>query len=43
MNDLQRFKAIVNYEKPDYIPIFGFHNAPGMAGGCMEKAYDRLV
>ena len=43
MNDLQRFLAVVKGEKPDYIPIFGFSEAPGMAGGVMKKTYDRLV
>jgi len=43
MNDLERFKAVVRFEKPDYVPIFGFPGAPGMSRGCMEKTHDRLV
>lgn len=43
MNNLERFKAVVKFEKPDYTPIFGFSGSPGMAGGCMRKTYDRLV
>jgi hypothetical protein len=43
MNNLERFKAIVNFQKPDYVPIFGFPGAPGMSGGCMKKTHDRLV
>ena len=43
MNDLERFKAVVHFETPDYMPIFGFPGAPGMAGGCMQKTHDRLV
>ena len=43
MNNLERFKAICNFEKPDYVPIFGFPGSPGMAGGCMRKTWQRLV
>jgi len=43
MNDLERFKAIVHFEKPDYVPIFGFPGAPGMSLGCMRKTHQRLV
>ncbi|MFC1453140.1 uroporphyrinogen decarboxylase family protein [Verrucomicrobiota bacterium] len=43
MNDLERFKAIAHFEKPDYVPIFGFPGAPGMSGGCMKYTHDRLV
>ena len=43
MNDLERFLAVVNGESPDYVPIFGFHGAPGMSRGCMAKTHDRLV
>lgn len=43
MNDLERFKAVVNFEEPDYIPIFGFPGAPGMSRGCMGKTHRRLV
>lgn len=43
MNNLERFKAIVRFEQPDYVPIFGFPGAPGMSRGCMEKTHARLV
>lgn len=43
MTELERFKAIVNGERPDYWPIFGFPGAPGMSRGCMKKTHDRLV
>lgn len=43
MNARERFVAVARGEKVDYIPIFGFPGAPGMAGGCMRKTHDRLV
>ena len=43
MNHLERFKAVCNGERPDYVPIFAGHGAPGMSGGCMEKTHQRLV
>jgi len=43
MNDLERFKAVVHFEKPDYIPIFGFPGAPGVSLGAMAKTHRRLV
>jgi len=43
MNDLERFKAVVRFETPDYVPIFAFPGAPGMSRGCMRKTHDRLV
>ena len=43
MNNLDRFKAICHFEKPDYVPIFGFPGAPGMSGGAMRKTWERLV
>ena len=43
MTDLERFKAITRFEKPDYVPIFGFPGAPGMSRGCMKKTHDQLV
>ena len=43
MNNRERFKAVANFETPDYVPIFGFPGAPGMSGGCMKKTHDRLV
>jgi hypothetical protein len=42
MNDRERFAAVVRGEPCDYVPIFGFHGAPGVAAGCMRKTYDRL-
>ena len=43
MNHLERFKAICHFEKPDYVPIFGFSGAPGMSRGAMRKTHERLV
>ena len=43
MNDLERFKAVVRGQEPDYVPIFGFSGAPGMSAGCMKKTHDHLV
>lgn len=43
MNDRERFLAVAGFQEPDYVPIFGFPGAPGMAGGCMAKTHDRLV
>ncbi|MFW6158583.1 MAG: hypothetical protein ACOC8E_04415, partial [Planctomycetota bacterium] len=43
MNGLERFQAIVRFEEPDYVPIFGFSGAPGMSQGCMLKTHLRLV
>ncbi len=43
MNELQRFLAVCRGEKPDYVPIFGFNEAPGVSGGVMRFTYDRLL
>ena len=43
MNKKERFIAICNGEKPDYYPIFGFNDAPGVSGGVMRVTYDRLL
>ena len=43
MNELERFKAICHFEKPDYVPIFGFAGAPGMSNGAMDKTHRRLI
>ena len=43
MNNIERFLAVVRFQKPDYVPIFGFRGAPGMSGGCMKHTHDRLV
>jgi len=43
MTDRERFKAIVHFERPDYVPIFAFPGAPGMSNGCMEPTRKRLV
>jgi len=43
MTDLERFRAIAHFERPDYVPIFGFPGAPGMSRGAMKKTHDRLV
>lgn len=43
MNNLERFLAVARFEKPDYVPIFGFAGAPGMSWGCMKNTHDRLL
>ena len=43
MNNRERFKAIVNFERPDYVPIFSFPGAPGMGNGCMEPTRKQLI
>ena len=43
MNELERFKAVVHFEKPDYFPIFGFGVGSSLSAGCMKKTHDRLV
>jgi hypothetical protein len=35
--------AVVRGEPCDYVPIFGFNDAPGVSAGCMRKIYDRLL
>lgn len=37
MNDIERFKAIVRFEQPDYTPIFSFPGAPGMSWGTLDE------
>lgn len=43
MNHRERFKAVVRFETPDYVPLFGFEGAPGISHGCMKPIHDRLV
>ena len=43
MNDMERFKAVALFQRPDYVPIFGNPGSPGMSRGCMKKTHDRLV
>jgi len=43
MNELQRFKAVVNFEKPDYIPIFAFPWVPGISYGTVEPVRKKLI
>jgi len=43
LNDIERFKAIVDGQQPDYVPIFGFPGAPGVSHGAMAKTHERLV
>ena len=43
MNQLRRFLAVCNGERPDYVPTFGFLWASGVSGGVLRKTYDRLV
>ena len=42
MTERERFLAVCRGEKPDYTPIFGFNEAPGVSGGVMRTTYDRL-
>ncbi len=42
MNQRERFLAVAKFQKPDYVPIFGFQGAPGMSCGCMQLTYDQL-
>jgi len=43
MTSLERFRAVCHFERPDYVPIFGFRGAPGMSRGAMAKTHQRLV
>jgi len=43
MNDLERFKAVVHRQQPDYVPIFGFPGAPGMSNGALSQTHKHLV
>ena len=43
MNELQRFKAVVNFEKSDYIPIFALPWVPGISYGTVEPIRNRLI
>lgn len=43
MNELERFKAVVNFEEPDYYPTFAFLCAPGMSGMLMQHTYEKLL
>lgn len=43
MTDRERFLAVARGDKPDYVPIFGFDEAPGVSSGCMRTTYDRLL
>ena len=43
MDERERFLAVARFQRPDYVPIFGFPGAPGMSGGCLKTVHDRLV
>lgn len=43
MTDQERFKAMVNFESPESVPIFAFPGAPGMSNGCMGPTRQRLI
>lgn len=43
MDNLKRFKAVCQGEKPDYIPIFSFPGAPGVSNGCMDTIHQKLI
>jgi len=42
MNEIERFRAVVHFEVPDYVPIFAFPGAPGVSGGVLTQVHDRL-
>ncbi len=42
MNHLERFKAVVHFEQPDYVPIFGF-DCSGVSHGVFRNTHRRLV
>ncbi|HUV08253.1 MAG TPA: hypothetical protein VMX75_11020 [Spirochaetia bacterium] len=42
MTHLERFKAVVHFERPDYVPIFGLKGA-GFAHGAFTATHRRLV
>ena len=42
MTNVERSRAILRFEQPDYYPIFGFPGAPGFSDGCMEPTRLRL-
>lgn len=43
MTHLERFKAVANGQKPDYVPIFGFMGAPGFSRCGVGPTRDHLV
>jgi hypothetical protein len=43
VTDRERFLAVARGQPCDYVPIFGFHGAPGVSAGCMRGTYDRLT
>ena len=43
MNDIERFNAIVHFEKPDQYPIFGFPGAPGFSAVYMKPILKKLA
>jgi len=43
MNNLERFVTVAKFDKPDYIPVFGFRGAAGMSGGCQRITHEQLV
>ena len=43
MNDLQRFLAGCRGEDVDYVPIFGFPGAGGVAQGVLTATHHKLV
>jgi len=43
MTNRERLKAIIHFEKPDYVPIFGFPGAGGMSQPPLPSIRERLV
>ena len=40
---MERFKAVIHFETPDYVPIFGCEPGSSLSAGCMKTTHDRLV
>ena len=43
MNNRERFQAVVRFETPDYVPIFGFPGAAGVSRSYWTSIRSRLV
>ena len=43
MTDRERFKALVHFKEPDYVPIFGFPGAGGMSDVPLPQIRKSLI
>jgi len=43
VTELERFKAVAHFEKPDYVPVFGFEVGSSLSAGCMKRTHERLI